>query len=1200
MTVASGHAPGPGQAFVAPSATLSQDVGMLKQRLAEAVVAVREAETSRPRRSGRPRRTSADDEGLPSRLRAAQSAVGALELLADANAALNDCDTALRRGALERAVVAVNKSEGAIAALSSLVDSESWQERPATETAKAGQALEALTQAADTKRVRVAHAAASSWMSCFYVARGAEGRAAMDTARASDIDSSAMASLGADPADSDASWLDALKSGVAAAVHVQSPIRDGRSTPPSATLALLLRLSPHAFRSALASSASSLASEAIAPALTGRCGLVPVLLPLARRQRGERLIAVVNPPSLVASIVAGAVDAPEGVAGHQNSDAVLAASAAVSRVSRTVTALFVAMGLPDSPPTTHTAVSQAGAAVEAARDIVANTSAAAAAEESTRAASVSAALDVAEAACMRQLATCLLLARVWWGDSLDEAEPEASDGDIWAGTPGVAAGRGRTITAAAASAASGGAELGEEAWGPAPDLPVPHRWTGLAPAAASLELAAGDAMDALDAGDAASSGCGLALALCRLLADSAPERVDEADTLADAAQRSGRLEAWVLAQLAAGAAAAAAVARIGKSRAAIKRDAATEESKRAGNSDDDGDDVGEDELDEGEAADAWTPPALLAALCSDLPHHAAVARRRSVLARARDICIGSGFAAAVTVSEDTHDLAPGTVSAAVGLETAASPGRAALQAAKNDSEASRIAAADAAAVAVTSDGDWVDDGWGSAWEEESPHDTPAPAPAAVDDAAIAAADAAPGHEASEAAAAAASVASMPSTAAAAAMALLAPAGRSAALYAPLSLSSRVQHARMASALRSRSARVLPTPFFRLPRCQVSRAAVDLVALARETMHEAARLANPSPSHATAALPEAAVERAASILYHAARDALSLYRAVVPAAFGSELAGNARVAALVHNDCLFLAHHATTLGHTFRRSLPGSLARSASFADLVAPLRDMAERALLHQVRAQRTAIGAILRLPGGSDVPPAVREVLAEPVAPGLPRSSLLVPIDACASATTSQLDCVLEQPVRTVLDRLDSLAGAWAVLLPTRVYRAAIAHLLDTALATLTSSVLAATILPRGVAAACAHALGLLVQAAPLIVAGDEADAAATANAGSGSGASLRLSPAAIQGMLPHLARAARLQDLLDAIAAGGLAALDAKLRAAPRGELCREASDTTGPLSRVEAACIVRAAGASPAAASADSGHDDSVRAALLADLH
>ena len=54
-----------------------------------------------------------------------------------------------------------------------------------------------------------------------------------------------------------------------------------------------------------------------------------------------------------------------------------------------------------------------------------------------------------------------------------------------------------------------------------------------------------------------------------------------------------------------------------------------------------------------------------------------------------------------------------------------------------------------------------------------------------------------------------------------------------------------------------------------------------------------------------------------MLYHTARDALDMFRAVVPCRFSDSLAAVPRLAMLLHNDCMYISHHLMTIGHQYR-------------------------------------------------------------------------------------------------------------------------------------------------------------------------------------------------------------------------------------------------------------------------------------------
>lgn len=63
--------------------------------------------------------------------------------------------------------------------------------------------------------------------------------------------------------------------------------------------------------------------------------------------------------------------------------------------------------------------------------------------------------------------------------------------------------------------------------------------------------------------------------------------------------------------------------------------------------------------------------------------------------------------------------------------------------------------------------------------------------------------------------------------------------------------------------------------------------------------------------------------------------------VVPVQHASALDGVPRIAAVFHNDCLYLAHHMVTLGYEFRPGLPHPANRTATMVDTVPLFREMA-------------------------------------------------------------------------------------------------------------------------------------------------------------------------------------------------------------------------------------------------------------------
>ncbi|GBG79942.1 hypothetical protein CBR_g30206 [Chara braunii] len=129
-------------------------------------------------------------------------------------------------------------------------------------------------------------------------------------------------------------------------------------------------------------------------------------------------------------------------------------------------------------------------------------------------------------------------------------------------------------------------------------------------------------------------------------------------------------------------------------------------------------------------------------------------------------------------------------------------------------------------------------------------------------------------------------------------------------------------------------------FFLLETCRVSIAAKQLVLIAHQAMEEAC----------------ISTERTAMDLYHAGRDALLLYRAIVPVKHAAQLSRSALLGMLLYNDCLYIAHHLMTMGIQYRRSLLPSLRRKVVFVDLARSFQLMAEDACLQHIELQHSEL----------------------------------------------------------------------------------------------------------------------------------------------------------------------------------------------------------------------------------------------------
>jgi len=116
-------------------------------------------------------------------------------------------------------------------------------------------------------------------------------------------------------------------------------------------------------------------------------------------------------------------------------------------------------------------------------------------------------------------------------------------------------------------------------------------------------------------------------------------------------------------------------------------------------------------------------------------------------------------------------------------------------------------------------------------------------------------------------------------------------------------------------------------------CVVSKAAPQLMELVHHTLKDVC-LSSP---------------RVAWEFYHAARDALLLYEAIVPVKQERQLDGINQVAVLIHNDCLYLSQEILGLAFEYRSDFPSSIKEFAIFTDLAPRFQLMAEEILLRQI-----------------------------------------------------------------------------------------------------------------------------------------------------------------------------------------------------------------------------------------------------------
>lgn len=117
------------------------------------------------------------------------------------------------------------------------------------------------------------------------------------------------------------------------------------------------------------------------------------------------------------------------------------------------------------------------------------------------------------------------------------------------------------------------------------------------------------------------------------------------------------------------------------------------------------------------------------------------------------------------------------------------------------------------------------------------------------------------------------------------------------------------------------------------RCIVSKAASQLMGLVHKTLKDICM------SSARVALE----------FYHAARDSILLYEAIIPVKLERQLDGINQVAVLMHNDCLYLSQEILGLAFEYCSDFPSSLKEHAVFVDMAPRFHLMAEDILQRQI-----------------------------------------------------------------------------------------------------------------------------------------------------------------------------------------------------------------------------------------------------------
>ncbi|XP_038610373.1 centromere/kinetochore protein zw10 homolog [Tachyglossus aculeatus] len=191
--------------------------------------------------------------------------------------------------------------------------------------------------------------------------------------------------------------------------------------------------------------------------------------------------------------------------------------------------------------------------------------------------------------------------------------------------------------------------------------------------------------------------------------------------------------------------------------------------------------------------------------------------------------------------------------------------------------------------------------------------------------------------------------------------------------------------------------------FSLPECRISESVEKLMALAYQTLLEA-----------TTSTEQCAVQ-----LFYSVRNIFHLFHDVVPTYHKENLQKLPQLAAIHHNNCMYIAHHLLTLGHQFRGHLTSVLRDGAmTFVDLVPGFRRLGTECFLAQMRAQK---GELLeRLSSARNF----------------------------SNMDDEENYSAASKAIRQVLHQLKRLGMVWQDVLPVTIYCKAMGTLLNTALA--------------------------------------------------------------------------------------------------------------------------------------------------------
>lgn len=196
----------------------------------------------------------------------------------------------------------------------------------------------------------------------------------------------------------------------------------------------------------------------------------------------------------------------------------------------------------------------------------------------------------------------------------------------------------------------------------------------------------------------------------------------------------------------------------------------------------------------------------------------------------------------------------------------------------------------------------------------------------------------------------------------------------------------------------------------LPACRISESVQQLMELALSTLCEAVGSST----------------QCALQLFFTVRNVFQLFYDVVPTYHKENLLKFPHLAAIQHNNCMYLAHHLLTLGHHFRAHLPQPLSEGvATFVDMVPGFRKLGAQCFLAQMNVQRAEL--LERLSTAHNF----------------------------CNLDDEDNYIAASKAVRQVIHQLKQLGTVWQDVLPVSIYCKAMGNLLNTAITEIISKIM-------------------------------------------------------------------------------------------------------------------------------------------------